>query len=520
MQNPGGDEIQRSAYRRVWVQRGGPRPVNPLRYAGADGSYIELGDLTTPVRGITREQQHDPYQLGAYTTVAVIESPPDFATNQVMFKNKRGALSWVDFDQQCEVNLYQPTGYCRSPGDFSNGWETGVRIFSRGRVTQKVDQGLAKFSEDVASIVQADMTWVGGSYEVGTLFFEEEGASVVARQIVDVTYFLAQGCGQCGPANDGTRLRYALQQDDGASTGIVAQVIYTTDDGVTYTASNITSLGGNETVSAIDGLAGALVVLSPGGNSYHYAYVDELTGAPGAWSEVDTGFVATFTPNDLYVASPTEAFIAAEGGYVYQLRRVGGEVEPLLAGSVTASGLNRIDGSRDTVVAVGDSGAVVFSRNRGRSWQAASAAISGTPALQALLVVDEYLWYVGTATGRIYYTQTGGEEWSELTFPGSGAGQVWDIVGATSEVIYFSHSTATPDARLFASITGGAVFDLSTSNNQQRMSGWPTFDHANRLAVPKVGTLAGRANHLFVGGLAGNGTDGILLSASPNVEFS
>lgn len=520
MQNPGGDEIQRSAYKRVWVQRGGPRPANELRYAGADGSYIELGDLTTPVRGITREQQHDPFQLGAYTTVAVIESPPDFATSQVMFKNKRGALPWVDFDQQCEVNLYQPVGYCRSPGDFSNGWETGVLILSRGRVTQKVDQGLAKFSEDVASIVQSDMTWVGGGYTVGTLYFEEEGASVVTRQIVDVTYFLSQGCGQCGPANDGTRWRYALQQDDGASTGILAQVIYTTDDGVTYTASSITSLGGNETVSAIDGMAGALIVLSGGGNAYHYAYVNELTGAPGSWSEVESGFVATFTPNDLYVASPTETFIAAEDGYVYVLRRVGGAVEPILTGSVTAQDLNRIDGARDTVVAVGDSGTVIYSRNRGRSWAVADAAISGTPTLQALLVIDEYLWYVGTATGRIYYTQTGGAEWTELTVSGSGTGQVWDIVGATSEIIYVSHSTATPDARIFASITGGAIFDLSTLTNQQRMRGLPTFDHANRLAVPKLGTLATRANHLFIGGLAGNGTDGILLHGAPNVEFS
>ena len=520
MQNPGGDETQRSAYKRVWVQRGGPRPTNALRYAGADGSYIELGDVTNPIRTITREQQHDPEQLGAYRTVAVIEGPADFATSQVMFKNKRGALPWVEFDQQCEYNLYQPVGYCRSPGDFSNGWETGVLILSRGRPTQAVDQGLAKFSEDVASIIQADTTWTGGKYTVGTLFFEEEAAASVVRQIVDVTYFLSQSCGQCGPANDGTSWRYALQQDDGASTGILAQVIYTVNDGATYTAANITTLGGNETVTAIDGMAGALIVTSGTGNAYHYSYVDELTGVPGAWTEVETGFVATFTPNDLYVASPTEAFIAAQGGYVYALRRVGGPVEAILTGSVTAQNLSRVDGAHDTVVAVGAAGTVIFSRNRGRSWQAAGAAISGNPALQALLVVDEYLWYVGTATGRIYYTQTGGDEWTELTFPGSGTGQVWDIAGATSEVLYFSHSTTTPDGRVFASITGGAVWDLSTSSAQQRMTGWPTIDHANRLAVPKVGTLATKANHLFVGGLGGNGTDGVLIHGTPNVEFS
>lgn len=519
MQNIG-EELQRSALRRAWIQRGGPRPSNALRYAGADGSYIEIGDSTEPIRSITREQVHSLEALGAYQTVAVIQGPAEFSTNAVMFKNKRGALPWIAWDEQCFYNLYQPTGYCKTPGDFSGGWETGVTIFARGLGTQKARQGLAKFSEDVASVVQVDTTWTGGIYDVGPLYFEEEATAEVVRQIVDVTYFLSQSCGQCGPANDGTKWRYALQQDDGASTGILGTVIYTTDDGVTYAESPVSTLGGNETVTGIDGFNGALIVLSDTGNSYHWAPVDAVTGDPGTWAEVTSGFVASKLPRDLYPASPTELYIVGDGGYVYTVERAGGPATPVHAGTVTTNNLARVDGSGDVIVAVGASGTVLVSRNRGRSWAVAEAAIDGTPSLTAILCVDAYLWYVGTGGGQIYYTQTGGKEWTELTFSGSGAGVVYDIVGATPEVLYFSHSTATPDARVFASMTGGAIWDLSTSAGQQRIQDWPTFDTANRLAVPKLGTLELRANSLFVGGLAGNGTDGILLHGTTNVEFS
>lgn len=521
MQSPGGDEVIRSAYKRAWVQRGGPKPSNPLRYAGADGAYIEVGDATIPVRGITREQVHSPYQLGAYQTVAVIDAPPEFATGQVMFKLKRNALPWVEFDQQCQFNLYEPIGFCRNPGDFSGGWETGVTVRARGRMTSYQKQGGTKFSEDISSLIAADVTWTGGVYDIGPLFFEEEAGAEVARQIVDVCYADAFDCGRCGPGTDGTTWRYALQQDDGASTGIKGQVIYTIDDGATYTASTITSLGGNDTVSAIAFMAGYLIVLSPTGNAYHYAPVNDITGAVGAWTAVTTGFVALKLPNDIYVRSPTEAFIAADDGYLYKLTSVGAAVSVLNAGATSTEDLQRINGSEDVLVAVGDNATVIFSRNKGRSWAAVTTGIGGAAVVQAVEVIDAYLWYVGTDAGNVYYTETGGEAaWSTLLFSGSGAGQVSDIVAATSEVLYIAHSTATPDARILASITGGAVLDLSSLTNQRRLTNVPTFDRANRLAVPSVGTLASKANHLFVGGLAGNGTDGILLHATTNVDFS
>jgi hypothetical protein len=81
-----------------------------------------------------------------------------------------------------------------------------------------------------------------------------------------------------------------------------------------------------------------------------------------------------------------------------------------------------------------------------------------------------------------------------------------DIVFATSEVGYFSHDTATPTARVFATWDGGNSF----TDSAPRILNMPTYNRANRLAVPAVDDSIA-ANNLAVAGLAGNGSDGILL---------
>jgi len=106
----------------------------------------------------------------------------------------------------------------------------------------------------------------------------------------------------------------------------------------------------------------------------------------------------------------------------------------------------------------------------------------------------------------VYYTLNGGESWTSQAFSGSGAGQVNDIVFATNEVGYISHSTAVPAARIFSTWDGGSDW----TNAKPRILNLPTFDHAYRLAVPKWDAGIA-ANNIAVAGLAGNGTYGILL---------
>jgi photosystem II stability/assembly factor-like uncharacterized protein len=123
------------------------------------------------------------------------------------------------------------------------------------------------------------------------------------------------------------------------------------------------------------------------------------------------------------------------------------------------------------------------------------------------------LFWVGGDTGRVWFTQDGGETWVEKTFAGSGAGAVKDIKFATAEVGYFSHSTATPTARIFSTWDGGN----SWTNVAPRVNGISTFNSATRLAVPDSALDSIAANNLAIAGIAANGTDGMVYMGTASI---
>jgi photosystem II stability/assembly factor-like uncharacterized protein len=185
-------------------------------------------------------------------------------------------------------------------------------------------------------------------------------------------------------------------------------------------------------------------------------------------------------------------------------------VSVISAASATSSNLLRIHGSTDgTLVAVGADSVVVKSINRGATWALTTAEPYGIGLdVSAILVLDEQRYWTGSAlSGRLAYTLNGGESWTEKGFSGSGAGTIRDIVAATNEVIYFSHDTNTPAGRIFSSWNGGADF----TNSSPRIQNLPVYDRGTRLAVPYGSHPTIASNNLAVAGLAGNGTDGILL---------
>lgn len=149
---------------------------------------------------------------------------------------------------------------------------------------------------------------------------------------------------------------------------------------------------------------------------------------------------------------------------------------------------------------------MIVSTNLGETFSATAASPSSDQN-DALAVVDENLIWVGDDAGNLFYTLDGGETWTQKEFPGDGAGGVHDIVIATNEVLYVSHSDATPAARLFTSFDGGRTL----TNQSPRLNNLPTIDRINRIAVPKNTELGVTANNVAIAGLAANGTDGIML---------
>lgn len=500
MPNPTADEIITQKHKRNYIQFGGPKPGNTVRYAGQDGQYLSIDGVTVPeVGGVDPLWVPDPRQPGRYRLVGRAVTPADLPSASLMMLEKHGSIPRQLQKQKCVLNLYEVTGTCKDLSDLQHGWADYVLIYSYGIVGDK-DLGTRTAwdsddqIEDTLSLTLADI------YPMGSLGFGEKAATQVTDIVVDITYGPPSLC-QCG---DGSQFIYAVTQGSGAgSPGTPAEVLYSLDGGLTWTDVNIDGIGATEAAFAIRLVGNFLVVL--GEDAYYYAELNQNTGAPGSFTKITSGFLGAGSPKAMYVASPRETWFVGDGGYIYKSTNILSGVTVIDAGSATSENLLRVKGRDESLVAVGENGTVIRSTNRGLTW----AAVTTAPAaadIQAVDVLDNLRIWVGSSAGYVYYTGNGGETWSTIPFTGSGSGEVHDILFPTDECGFISHSAAGPIAGIFATFDGGE----SWTNTGSRLLNLPTFDDALRLACPddEPGVSV---NNLAIAGTAGNGTDGIIL---------
>jgi photosystem II stability/assembly factor-like uncharacterized protein len=508
------DLIGTQRHRRNFIQFGGPRPDNRVRYAGQDTQFMKMEGVSVPeLGGVDPIYVPDPNRIGQYKLVNRSRTPADLPTATLTLLERHGSIPFQLGTPNCGFNFYEAVGNCRDLSDFLGGWTDYVLVYSGALVTDK-DLGDRSGWDSDDHIEDSLSLTLASVYPVGALAFAERAATLVDRQVLDVVYGSQLQCGECGPQDDGTKRIYAVTKSSGSgSPGLPAELIYTVDGGLTWNEASITGIGASEDPIAIEIVGDKLVILSRTAGSatlggYYYATINAATGVPGSWTKVTAGFVAGKQPNDLYVASPREIFFVADGGYIYRSTNIATGVEVFNDGNATTQNLYRIHGREDTLVAVGAASTVLRSVNRGVTFATTADSPSDLPLdVRAVLVMDANLYWVGTAdSGRLFYTLNGGETWTEKAFSGAGAGTIRDIVAATDEVIYFSHDTNTPTARIFSSWNGGADF----SNTSPRLLNFPTFNQATRLAVPYGADPTTAANSLAVAGVAANGTDGVL----------
>ncbi len=509
MGNLTADEVITQKHKRAFIQLGGARPGNPLKYYGQDAQYFSITGVGNPETGIDPIFVRDPV-TDRFRLIGRKVSPPDLAKATLTLYERHGSIPRQLGRIGCPFNLYELTGACADLSDFTRGWTDYVLIYSGALVTDKDLGDRLGFDSDDAiadalSLVLADI------YPIGSLSFGDNAATAIDLEVIDVVYGSKQQCANCGPEDDGTKRAYAVVKSSGGSPGLPAEVIYTVDGGANWSQTNITGMGAAEDPIAIDVAGRYLLVLSRTAGSatsggYYISEIDPVTGIPGAWTKVIAGFVASKQPNDVTVCNPREIYFCADGGYVYKSVDVTAGVTVLSAGVATTQNLYRIKAVEEVIVAAGVAGAVIRSANRGASF-AALTAPSGA-AIRALEVLDKNRIWVGTDTGFLYSTINGGTTWMESIPSGFESGAVYDIVFATEEVGYVAHATSTPTARVFATWDGGQSWTKETP----RILNFPTANKINRIAVPNRGSDAIiAANRLIAGGLAANGTDGVLL---------
>lgn len=496
------DEVVMYAHKRHFIQFGGAQPGNVVQYAGQDAQYMFVDGVGVPeTGGVTPEFAPDPRRPGAWRLIARSIAPPDLASASLVMLEKHGAIPRQLQRIGCKFNLYEPTGPCQDLSDFLRGWTDYVLIYSGALVNDK-DLG-TRTSRDSDGVIQDTLSLtLADVYPIGSLAFGEKGAAQVEREVIDVVYGTTVSC-QCV---DGTEYIYAVESYAAGSPGLPSEVVYTVDGGGIWTNIAIDGIGATELALAIEIVGKYLVVL--GDDNYYWAEINYKTGVPGAFTQVNNGIVGAGSPTDIYVLSPREVFFCGDGGYIYKATDITAGVTVIDAGDATPENLNRIDGVDETVIAVGDNGAVIKSSNRGNTWATTTASPEAASVIRALAVLDDDRYWIGIEnTGTVYYTLDGGETWTGQAFTGSGAGVVRDIIFVNDDIGYFAHNTSTPDvARIFATWNGGVDWLMG----DPRMVNLPVFDWAGRLAAPDADAGIA-ANNLAVAGLSGGGVDGILL---------
>lgn len=496
---------------RAFTQRGGPGPSNALRFAGSDEQYLMVGDISNPDRGgINALNVNDPRRRGLFVRTGVTIDPPDIPGNSITFKQRFDGVPWYKFRLDCPVNIYESEGRCNDPADPINGWVT-MQILSQGLSTDKSYNGRTPFDGSDESQTEIGFSWLGGIYTIGGIVLGETAAVEVTTEVIDIVYGSYQNCSNCGVPDNGTRRIYALQQTAGGSSAALGKVLYSTDYGATWNTSTITGLGVGALVTAIDIAGRYLVVVAKGENAYYISPINQLTGAPGTWAKVTTGFVAAKTPNDLYVESPNRIYFVGDGGYIYVSTNITAGVSVLSAGAATVQNLLRIHGQGPTLLAVGAGNTTLKSINRGQTWAATTASVTGT--VQADAVYSQLTYWAGTSAGVVQVTENGGETWTPITLPGAAVVGIHDIIWASAEVGYIAATRAGPTAVVFATFDGGANWDEAPTS---QLPAAPTYGRPNRMAVPNGVDVEVMATNLAVAALSGGLIDGaVFIGAAP-----
>lgn len=513
---PTADEIQQQRHLRAWTQRRGPRPNNLVRYAGPDEQYMVIADAKNPaLGGINPVRVWDYESRDQFRLIGEQISPPDLPGTTISFMRRHGGISWIAGDLPCYNNYYELIGDCGEPDNFLTGWSDSVTIYSYGRGTDRTHKGRTSQTSDEPVMDDVDHTFAA-IYDIGGLSFGENAVNFVEREIVDLVYGSTFQCGDCGPIDDGTNRIYMVTKSSGAgSPGIPAEVIWTPDGGVTFAQQNITGLGGTVDPTGIEVVGNYLLILDTAGNGYWYAEINPLTGTPSSWTNVTIGFTSGNQPNDIYVASSQEVWFCGQNGRIYRSTDITAGVSEVNAGLATTADLIRIDGSRDTIVAVGESGVIIKSTNRGRTFATTTTSpTSGT--LRALDVRDQYWFWVGSGTGGVWWTIDGGESFTSINF--AGIQIVDDIRFATDEVGYIiGRAPNTTTARLWTTYCAGAAWSSTAYSLNPRLKNWLTFRAGNRLAVPRKVKHATASREVAIGGLSAGGTDGTLVVGKSNI---
>lgn len=495
---------------RLWLIENRAGPSHASEYEGC----WKAGSISSPRGEPTIITCPDPVTAGRFKTVGKVPGDiglPGLTITARYTEDISTLLSLLRVG--CDVDLQIHIGACADHQDFVGTLSSGGKVL----VLEAAQPGEWSVS-DFGALEQGDQAPINEEmpfkgeqlYEIKAITYEEQASSEVVQEIIAILICDAINCGPCDNPSTGCNKVFALTITVGGSPGAAAEVIFTDDGGATWGDTEVDTLGADEDPDDMACVGSNLVVISNADDALHYAPKADILAGTEDWTRVATGFVAAGSPNAIISLSPRHTWVVGDGGYVYFTADPTAGVEVQNAGTVVTDDLKAIHGyDTENLVAVGDSNAVIVTRNGGDTW----TEITGPSVGDNLLCVfmhGKNTWFIGNDAGELWYTVDGGTNWVQKTLPGQTLiTDIRDVKFSTPTVGWLAADTtsiAHPAlGKIYRTIDGGYTWYVTPEGN----TSLPANDRINEIA-----TCDTDPNIIFAGGLGDDGADGIIVKGS------
>lgn len=485
------DDALTSAMGAVFVQVNGPntRPV----YAGCQ----TVDDVEAPDGDVELIRCFDPSGRG-WKTVGQTQAPPDPVTTTVtglMFKTA-SVMEML----KCPAVLYFLT-MCGEGvrKDIFTNYDRGVAL-NVAKKTNTTYSNLVHREEDNPNEYAVDISANPPAYS----FFNLKAA--VARQsttqaypLNDITICGEEQCaGVCGiQAHELCESLVAAGDTLAGSPAGSAEVIYTNDKGTTWTASAADPFAAGEDVGAVkcfqlDKDTNRIIVArmtTDAGNPAEIAYSDD-SGA--TWTNVDVGAVnGQFAPDNdsLFVLDRNNIWLSTDDGYIYKSEDAGESWTAQEQGVITSDEINCVNfADSNNGFFAGNSNVVGKTTDGGQTW----SAVTGPAAQVGINIVSlewSGRWWIGyETTGELWYTEDGGDNWSQRTYDGGSSQVSIPKIDFVSELHgYMVTNTAAPLGTIYHTVDGGYTWQPLTTTTNLGLNSIVGCDPNLAYAVGEVG---------------------------------
>jgi len=491
-------KITQAGQTRVWLLENGPGPAREPRYQGT----MAVGDASWPAGDITPVKIPDPDHFNKFLTAGHIRGAEENLTMPITARYPQQASTLLDLRRKmCRVDFHVPLGKCTNPQIYSR-WEK-MMIYRDGRITSWANENAGALDDDAQGVINETGEFsFEEMYEVVPMTLQEIAEANAVREIVDVSICDSQTCGDCEDESDGSSKVFVTMIGEGATPGTPPSVIYSSDGGSTWAATDIDTAFSNENPTDGECVREYYVVTVNGSNSVHYANKEDILSGAETWYEVTTGFVTGNGPNAIFAQSGMDVWVVGDNGYIYHATDITSEVTVSDAGLATTQNLLDVHAvDSENILAVGELNAVVLSQNGGDTWQVLTGPAVGE-SLKACWMRDEDTFFVGTNTGKLYYSNDAGDSWTEKSLPGS--------IDNIDSIKFYDDTVG-----YIAGRSGGSGYILRTTDGgyswyvmPQNAVAIPANDYVNDIAVSGF-----NPNFLIGGGLADDGSAGFVVLA-------